>query len=767
MSALTLPPSLSAIAALLSDKQLGNASLPSKPVSLSLPSQSQTVTLPGNLGGFTISANETTSFSVINSVSDGNVDGYFDLDRGAAPAAQDPTKAAALEAPIPFDPTKAYLVLTALSASGKVADQLSVGSQGALGLEGDDTLDVSMCTAFSRTTLARDAVTQAAENFKTIFSSAEVQALTPDETLSFGIQGSLSLSLKFTATSLAGILADSVGTVLNQAGPFSFSAGPSATLAVTAKATDGYRVYAQRPAAGGTQFSISKQFSTSLGIDGGLGLTVTISDSSLDSLVNSIFAQLGNVAQSDLESILQAAGGVLSDQQAAVLRGLLAKLGIADPEQSALQSLQSKLATFKSDVTSRINPTVSAQFTYSWQRLTSDSLAVQCTVPDPVLDKYLPQILRLDVTGVMDPDPADGVILTRLLGQKSREIDIGYGFSFEIGGYVFLKSSDTVQTRFVELDTQSSSGQLRQFSFLGKRQYTASWFGTSQSNYAELDASTPVPLAAPAASDFRVGLSVAFTWANLKFSEILQTVADHGVVLNAFGCDSVLDAMQSLTQSGVPSDATGTALVSLTVPDAVLTQILPKLNGPDYRNLIAPNAMARALPCTPENQQFAERAQAFPRGKAYAQMWSDFLAQESLDDTTIPILCSIDLKAAGCAGPLVSDEGQSPNNFVWSAATIGAEASLGDLQDAVVNQVPVAFRLLQSRQADFHELFADCSDNLAVLAAQNFGCRILAGMLMLAASETPGCLDGVVRLVQLSWKDAAGVSHTVVAKQGS
>ena len=61
---------------------------------------------------------------------------------------------------------------------------------------------------------------------------------------------------------------------------------------------------------------------------------------------------------------------------------------------------------------------------------------------------------------------------------------------------------------------------------------------------------------------------------------------------------------------------------------------------------------------------------------------------------------------------------------------------------------------------DFHSLFSDCNDQIAELAAQNFGCRIVAGILMLAASDTPGCLDGVVRSVQLSWKDSGGLSRT-------
>ena len=137
VSALKLPPDLAIVAALASNKQMGDASLPSSPSSLSLPAQTLPVSLPASLGSFTISASESASFAVINSASDANVDGYFDLDRARSSAAQDPTQAPLLEAPITFDPAKAYLVLTALSATGKVSDQLTVGSNAAMGLQGN------------------------------------------------------------------------------------------------------------------------------------------------------------------------------------------------------------------------------------------------------------------------------------------------------------------------------------------------------------------------------------------------------------------------------------------------------------------------------------------------------------------------------------------------------------------------------------------------------------------------------------------------------
>jgi hypothetical protein len=767
MSALKLPPDLSILAGLATSKPIGDPSLPSSPATLALPAQNQTIALPNSLGSFSVSAGAQAAFAVVNSASDANVDGYFDLEKSTPPAAQDPANAPLLEAPVPYDATQAYLVLTGLSATGKVADKLTVGANGAVGLGGNFALDISACTAFARTTPIWDALQAAAQNFKTVFSSAELQSLSPTETVSLGIQGGLCLTLSLTYTSLAPALAETVASVLGAAGPFSFTAGPSATLSVTGQVTDGYRIYAQRPNPGATRFSITKQASTSLGLDGGLGLSVSVSEPDLDALITAAAAQLAGVLAADLRAALAAGAGSLSLAQTQLVADVAAKLGLSDPTQSALSWLQTELAALATDLVGRITAKVSAQFTYTWQRLTSDALAVQFSVPDAALDAHLPAIVSLDLSAVTALNPPDGIVVTRLLGQTIQQIDVGYGFSFGVFGYVFLKSLDSAQTRFIELDTRTpQNGLLRQFSFLGKRGYTATWFGATQANSVELNAAMPAPLAAPTAGDFTVGLSVAFAWTGVDLGSILETLADHAVLIGASDSDSVPDTLAALSKSGVAAGLTGSATVSLVAPQAALQLLLPALTGPAYRTMYGPYALAWALPCTADVEQFAERAQGNRRGQAYAQMWSSFLATPNPDTSTVPRCCRADLPAIQCPGPLVAAEGEDPNGRVWSAATIAAEASVADLQDAVLNQVPRALSLLQTRQGDFHTLFAACSDGLAELAAQPFGCRVLAALLRLAATQVPGGLGLLSRSVHITWSDS-GRTRSVVLKGGS
>lgn len=767
MSSLILPP-LRAIAGFAVDKPLKDPSLPSSPVSLGLNSVFSPVNLPNpanpavTLGSFTVSAGAQASVAIINSSGDPDPVGYLNLAAGAPQEAEDPANGPVIEPPCAYDPGLAYVVITGLSVTGKLSGTFTIGGPAALGLDGSAALDASACTAFPSGSMAYASLSAAAANFRTVFSLAELLAPAPAppcalQVLSFGVQAGLGLSLTLTAASMATTVADSLAAVLGQTGPFSFTAGPSASVTVSASATDGFRVFAQR-AAGGTLFSVKKSLSTCIGLTAGAGLSVTVADADLDALVASVLDQTAGAADGTVRSLLAAAGGA-----APALLGVVGKLGLPTTPGAEMQSLQNAWASLKTDLTQRIVAVVSAQFTYSWRRLTTQSLAAQFTVPDAVLPKYHADVLSLDLTRLMTEGAADGVLFTRILGQKVTEVDVGYGFSFGIAGYTFLKSWDSLTQKFVELDsTGGDGGTLRQFSFLGKRAYEASWLDSKQDNYVELDASTAAPLASPDASDFQAGLSVAFSWKGCGFRGILDTVADHGAVIGALDPD-VAGAAQSFVAAGLPLDATGDALVSLVVPDAVLRQLLPTLTGSAYRQTIAPYAMARALPYY---APYAERNQVDSRTNAYAQVFADFLATQAgtLQTDTVGRLCSLHLAPPNATTGLASSE--SGEDVGWTAQNVVDSASQDDLQDAVVNRVPGCFSLLQARTGDFRTVFPSCVSDFSGLAGQAYGTRIFASMLFLAAGVNPAWQDRVPRSVLFSWKDEKG-THSIVTRQGT
>jgi hypothetical protein len=778
MPAFTLPAPVGALAALAGGKLLGDPAVPGAPVSLQLPAQSHQVDLTtptdptSRLGSFAISADAAASVALIRQATDPDPAGYFNLAGGAATAADN---APSLQPPVPFDPTLAYVVVSAVKVSGQLTGRLAIGAAGTLALDGSGSLDASACMAFPRDTPAWAAVSTAVSQFKTIFSGSELAALTPVgsglpapwQVLSFGVQGQVNLALKLTASSLAGQAADAVNAVLNGSGPFRFDASAAATLAVTFGASDGFRLFAHRAAPGAVTFSLKKASSTSLGLTANLGLQVAVSDTDLDNFVNSVFEQAGGAAAGTVQALLASpAAGPLSAAQLQTVQALLAKFGAGNVVGRELAALQAKLAALRADLLGRISPVVAAQFTYSWQRLTSASLVARFTVPDAVLGAALPDILALNLDALLGRAAADGIVFATVLGETVRTLNVGYGFSFGLDGYTFFKSWDSLQTRFVELTSLApAGGWLRRESFLGKRAYTSSWLDSTQCNYVELDAAMSAPSAAPALGDFHPALSLAFSWKNVPFAKILPVATDFGVVVGAFPTDDVLAARQALVDAGLDSGATGDVLVNLTVGSTTLRQLLPVLNGPEYRTQLAPNAMARALPFT---AGFPERSDAGRRMQVYGAVFAGFLATEEIAADTIARLCQDELPrvttGGGVSPSLINGETNAPV-LAWTAQGTVTMADASSLQDAIVTQLPACFADLARTNGDFRQLFPDCVSNFSPLAAQSYGTRIFASLLLLAARITPQLQEQPTRTVQFTWADGA-TSRTVVARQG-
>ncbi len=770
-------PVLDHLAGFAENQPLGDASLPSSPVQLNVPPGSSPINVPSpanpaaSLGCFTVGVGAATSIAVINSDCDPDPVGFFDF-------ASDSTSGGAtdlplVESPADYSPEQAYVVISGVSVSGKISGSFAIGAPATLGLDGSAALDASVCTAFPRATPARTAATTACQNFRTIFSLSDLlpppaSAVPPGydwQILSFGVQTELDASLQLTWASLASSIADAVNATLSVAGPLAFKASASATITASAAITDGYRVFARRTA-GGVTFSVRKALSTSLGLDGGLGLTVNITDPSVDSLVNSVVEQVTGATEGVLQPLLLAAqAGALSAMQQQTLHEIATKLGVASTAAGDWSAVNARLVALKDDLVSRLAVTAKAQFAYAWKRVTTRSLVARFTVPDAALPAYHADILALNLDRLLGAPASAGIVFDRFLGRTACTLDVGCGFSFGVGSYVILKSWDSLQTKFIELDARRPDGSvLRQFSFLGKRGYDANWLGAVQSNYVELDASTPAPLVAPVFADFALGFSVAFTWKNQRLGGVLAAVADHGAVLEVFPTDDVDAAVAQLVAAGVPPDATGDAVVSLTIGDRLLRQLLPTLAGPDYAARLAPNAMARALPYA---AGYPERTRVDRRMQVYGQICADFLAAEELSENAIQQICTAELaNAPGAAVTPNLLDGEGSPASAWSVARVWQMASMEDLQEAMRQQGPGCFALLQQTTASFSELLTECVGTFSPLAAQSYGSRVFASLLVLAAAVTPGALGRLPRTVQLTWMDG-GVRRIVTQRAGA
>lgn len=761
-------PSLKSIRLFVDNPSLGDPTVPSAPIAIPISEQFSEVLSANGLtaGGVQVALGAETNLVFVNDVKDPNCEEFFNLGSLDQAAAEDPAAAPEISAPITFDATKAYVVLTGVSANGKLSG--TGGSAGlSLGLDASADLSLATCTAFDRTTSINDAAVEVFNQFKTIFSVTDLGLLRANETLMLGFGGSLRLTLELAATSLADAVASGVLAALGRASPVTISAAPSATLKVIVEVTDGYRLYAQRGyASGDVLFSVRKTASRCLGVEGAVGIKAEFADAQvlLDALSAAFAAILGLPRQLVALALSDVGVDRLSaNDQALVAKAVsLAKLG--DPALPPWQNLKTALACAQERAEEVVPQKITASLAYTWRRLTSESDVARFRVTGSALAVFHTKILALDLSALIAAAKAGqpGIVFERFLGKRVNTVEIGYGFCFGLNEFTFLKSWDTRSSRYIWLSDYDGKVQV---SFLGRRGYDSTWMGRGSGHSVELNASMPHFTAPPPRpADFEVGFNVAFTWKEQAFVSILNDVADHAVMLQALPFADVTEAGNFLSTSPALLGQTGCVTASILVPPQVAQSILGQLSGPDTDLLLA-YAMARALPCGDFGRDFAARRNAESRMRAYAPIWGAFLANREMTLDTLGATAGTQL--ASVDANLARLEPDPQQLWGWSvrgiARNFGGTAELLEACD----ELRFGCRKLARRGdagTDYH-VFEDASKASDELWADHFGARVFASLLFLGATREPGVLSRVERKVLFTWT-SDGLDHAYVYKVG-
>ncbi|HEU5081109.1 MAG TPA: hypothetical protein VFT72_17995 [Opitutaceae bacterium] len=750
-------PSFSSVRAFLQNPPLGDASVPSGPVALQL-SEEICEDIPAgggpNIGSVRIGVGLAASVSIVNDRNDANAENCFDF--GNTTAVDPGTSPDALEisAPIVFDERRAYVVLGGVSATGRLtADAAGRGLGG--GLDGSAQLSLATCTAFDRATPLRDAVAKTCQDFKTIFSVADIAALRSDEMLIFGVRGGLKLSAQISANSLADALGSGLSRVFTASYPVRLSATPTASLQIDFEIDDGYRIYVQCGEKPGERiFSVRKAANRVLAADASVGIDVALPQSQmLVAEMKAAFCAITDLPGTLVDRALASAPvESLSPSETSLVEKAVSLLKLRDPAIPAWQRLKTALQEIQAQTEAIIPQQVSARLGYTWRRLTSDSHVARFRIQADALARNHANILRLNLAALMEEakSASGGVVFEQFLGKRVRTLELGWGFSFGLNDFTFLQSLDRSSATYIFLRDLDDRVQA---SFLGKRGYTRTWLDRSVSHQVELNASMPHFAPAPLPADFQLGFSASFTWDGQLLSDIFDDLIDHAVVLGALQMRDLAQPNGFVAQARLLAERTVSACASIMVPPAIMPALLSRLSGDD-ESLIAANAMARALPPgTKWGHVFKERGEVDARMKAYAAIWGNFLAHSEMDEDQLGRFAG---KIFSASQPELSRlEADSRTGGAWSvqgiARTFGGAEELHRACDALRR----CLQQLAQRGAPgvTYQVFQYAARDLAPLWADHYGARVFAALLFLTAAQAPGALARVVRKVSLTWQE--------------
>jgi hypothetical protein len=748
-------PEFDTIPVLLENPVLGSVTISAIPMGLKQSFKEDLTENGAKIGAANIEISDQLSLVIVNDAKDPNDEELFDFGEKAKTTAADPATMPVIEAPIHFDGTKAYLVLTGISAAGKLTGSATSGSLG-VGLDASANLSAAMCVEFDRTVKLCTAIDDVFNHFKTIFSPSELAALRPNETVTLGKKGSLSLKLTITPASFSDAIASGVQGAFKQAFGIQVSASATAKIALCFKVEGGYRIFARRAASPDcVEFSIRKTSAKITTLDGSVGVSVQLENS--DVFLKTLSGALSKAVKLPETLVDKALGNIgvdqLNDTEKELISEVVERLHLKDPDFDVWQSFKKTVKTAEETAKRIFEKTAVAAFNYTWSRTTKDSIVARFTLSKEAIQRHHANILRLDIDAILtERDIAgSGVSFDRYLGKKVDTIEIGYGFSLSLAGFTLLKSQDTLSSQYI---TQVDLEKNALVSFLGKRGYHSNWFGEKLDHVVELNASMPgfsIPPPRPAAFD--LGFLVSFTWEDKSFAHIKQEVAEHGLLIEAFDLPvpDVRSAIDKLESEGLPSDTGGNATVSILIPKSVTSLLLEHAADTKTNDLVA-MAMARALPCGDIGNSHEIRRNIDIRTKVYAPIWKAFIESENLELTTLGNHASKALQ--GSDSTLSAYEASSTQYWGWSVQGIVRNAGgVASVQDKVSELRLALLKLLKRGNPGVDYLvFGEALRGLSPFCAEIYGARTFSALLLLSAKLEPGLLKRIVRKVSFSWK---------------
>ena len=713
----------------------------------------------GKIGSVSLCASAASSVAFINDAKDPDPEELFDFS-AVAEEAEEAASAPVIDPPILFDPKKAYVVLSGVTATGKIVGSVASGGLG-LGLDASGALSAAYCREFPRSTTAYEALADTLTEFKSMFDPEELSALAPGETVTLGIGGKLKLALNVKASALADAISSSVQSLFSDAVAVKVTA--SARLALAFDVEGGYRLHAQRGnAKGSVRFIVRKTSSRILGVDGSVGVTVKLKDP--NAVLKPIKAALGQITGLPATLIDQALAdaplGDLSEKHRTLVEEAVGKLKHKEPDVAAWQRLKNALTSVERKTKSILEQKAAASFSYTWRRTTEQTVVARFTLKGDAVTRHHANLLRLDIESVLaDHSAAGDVTFELLLGKTVDAVEFGFGFGLGWGDFTVFKGWDVGSRRYVW--QRSLDGV--QVAFLGKRGYEATWLGEKCTHLVELDASTPrFAPPPPRPADFEVALQVGFSWEDRKFKDVVREVADHGLLIGALDGADVRAAVTMLEEAGLPGGRGGKAIVSILIPAPATGAVLASIAA--AQSELWPLALARALPCGKFGESFGLRRNVESRMRAYAPVWQAILLEPELDLDSVGRMTAVQLDKAD--RNLARHEREKDTLWGWNVRGIlrnndGASA----VQESVFD--------VQRAMSDLHrrndstigiKVFEEAVRRSSPCWSHSFGARAFAAFLYLAALREPGLLKDITRKVSFTWDD--GGEHALEFKQG-
>jgi hypothetical protein len=462
---------------------------------------------------------------------------------------------------------------------------------------------------------------------------ADVRALRPNEALSFQASGKLCTTVE---VGWSDVLASGLGAlagIVGALGPLSVEVSAAATVEAAVTVADDFLIVFARDHEGTTRVVVAKAVSRRLACDGGVSMTVELSDpQQLQQALEDATAGLLGQEYATVRRVVDAAAlSDLTDRERAAAEELARRLGLGDlvNEFTILREKLLQLEGVLAEAVAELaTAKLTAGFAYEYDRIAQGSTLLQAVLEPEALAAHHRTLCGGELGPVIAAlrNGCPGLVLERYLHRESLARTQSWGFTLAIGPWMASGKQRRILSRVVQEDL---AGRPR-VSTLGLGAYEGRWLCDVAEWVVDFNAAMPAFAAGPAplVNEFKLGLHLTWNWkeANLAADE-LDAYLDAATLWRVFEPAEAAEIRQRLEPAvGRPA---GVA-VQLQVDDVSLRSILPLAATGRDADFAA--ALGAAMPWRAGSPG---RAEPEHRRELYGALWGYFLDNPDVPARTL------------------------------------------------------------------------------------------------------------------------------------
>jgi hypothetical protein len=576
--------------------------------------------------------------------------------------------------------------------------------------------------------------------FKTIFRGDDVKNLEEGGALGFIVNGTLSASMKVSWSNIFSKTLSVVSKLLPIPLTLDINLTPSLTASLSISVTDDFSYVIKKETGNQCLVDISRKKSRTLSGSAGASIGVKFADSAevtrqLTEIYDQICISVFGSSASDISDTISKWKQKISDaSQNILIAKLLAYFKLDD-----IAGLADKLSALQTSVTSSITSiaeaSVTAEFTYQYERIEENETVLSVSLPTDTLLAYHGQLLRFNPSGLLDDmrNKKISYTLHSFLEQTVLTISQSFGFGIKISDVVNLSSKDysdqkiSTQINFAgcpQIKVDYTQGYKWQ---LGKNK--GAWLGDFSAAMPNFSA-TPTPYA----KDFNFSLLMEMITINPNMQ--LQKYLDEGALWGCVREQDIAGLKQKYIALQGKSVSTDT---KLSFNNNALMQLLQRIalygwSGENIKYM----ALAMAASMT-QLDGYQWRASPSVRQQTYYPLWLSFLTNydPSTDISDYGAEAEAFIRKAGNADHLAEFEGNTSN---WTfgdtfAGIIRSNPGVYDNLKGAVNNLIALQQMIQLQQPFDPKRLQRWLKGFMPVFSQSYYTRTLGYFLLLHASD--------------------------------